>query len=153
MGRAIFDHLAHPSGWHRRPVAMLPRSCWYGERASSVRQRWMMRPNGLRTVSRRRFLHLAMLGAGLTAASSMLAACGQSAPAAPAKPAESKPAAAAPAAKTDSKPADSTAAKPAAGAATKGGTLTVGIYQEPPTFDPHVSGSATAGRVMRHIFD
>ena len=35
----------------------------------------------------------------------------------------------------------------------KGGTLTVGIYQEPPTLDPHVSGSATAGRVIRHIFD
>ena len=112
-----------------------------------------MGPNSLRTVSRRRFLHLAMLGAGLTAASSMVAACGQSAaPAAPAKPVESTPAAAAPAAKpAEGKPAE--AAKPAAGTPAKGGVLTVGIYQEPPTFDPHVSGSATAGRVMRHIFD
>jgi len=116
-----------------------------------------MGPSGLRTVSRRRFLHLAMLGTGLTVASSMLAACGQgTAPAAPAKPAESKPAESKPAAAAPAapaKPADGTAAKPAAGTPTKGGTLTVGIYQEPPTFDPHVSGSATAGRVMRHIFD
>src|SRR5215207_3598413 len=125
-----------------------------------------MGPNGLRAVSRRRFLHRAMLGVGLTAASSLLAACGQNAPAAPAKPAEtkpaeskpaeSKPAAAAPAA-APAKPAE--AAKPAdakpaaADAPVKGGVLTVGIYQEPPTLDPHVSGSATAGRVIRHIFD
>src|SRR5438045_1984243 len=109
-----------------------------------------MRPIGSRTLSRRRLLHLAMLGAGLTATSSMLAACGQSAAPAPAKPAESKPAAAAPA---QTAPAPAKDAAPAAGTPTKGGLLTVGIYQEPPTLDPHVSGSATAGRVMRHIFD
>jgi peptide/nickel transport system substrate-binding protein len=81
-----------------------------------------------------------MLGTGLSAASSLLSACAPAAPpAAPANSAATTPAqAAAP-------------AKPPAGP-TKGGTLTVGIYQEPPTLDPHVSGSATAGRVMRHIF-
>jgi peptide/nickel transport system substrate-binding protein len=102
-----------------------------------------------------------MVGAGLTAASSLLAACGQSAAPAPSKPAESSAPASKPA---ESKPAEAAkpadAAKPAAGAApaaagspVKGGTLTVGIYQEPPNLDPHVSGSSTAGRVMRHIFD
>src|SRR5262245_41674009 len=119
-----------------------------------------MGPNGLRAVSRRRFLHRAMLGIGLTAASSLLAACGQSAPAAPAKPAESKPAESKPAESKPAAPAPAAApakpadAKPAAtDAPVKGGVLTVGIYQEPPTLDPHVSGSATAGRVIRHIFD
>jgi peptide/nickel transport system substrate-binding protein len=116
-----------------------------------------MQLNGPRQTSRRRFLQVALLGGGLTAVSSLLAACGQSAaPAAPSKPAESKPAeskpaAAAPAAATTSAPAKDAA--PAAGTPTKGGVLTVGIYQEPPTLDPHVSGSATAGRVIRHIFD
>ncbi len=81
-----------------------------------------------------------MVGTGLTAASSLLAACGLGAPqAAPATPAVTP----------------NTGPAPASAASTpiKGGTLTVGIYQEPPTIDPHVSGSATAGRVMRHIFD
>jgi peptide/nickel transport system substrate-binding protein len=96
---------------------------------------------GSHPVSRRRLLQLLMLGTGLTAGSSLLAACAPAAPqAAPAKPAAATPASAA-------------APATAAGTPAKGGTLTVGIYQEPPTLDPHVSGSATAGRVMRHIFD
>jgi peptide/nickel transport system substrate-binding protein len=98
-----------------------------------------------RSISRRRVLQLLMLGTGLTAGSSLLAACGTAGP-----PAAAGPTSAAGA----TTPAQSGAApaKPAGGP-TKGGTLTVGIYQEPPTLDPHVSGSATAGRVMRHIFD
>ena len=94
-----------------------------------------------RTVSRRRFLHLAIVGGGVTAVGSLLAACGPSAP-------QGSPAA--PPASTSS---TGTGAVSAPSGPVKGGTLTVGIYQEPPTLDPHVSGSATAGRVMRHIFD
>jgi len=107
-----------------------------------------------RTLSRRGFLRLASIGIGAAAASSLLAACAPAAspaaPAAPAKPADSKPAAPAAGAVTS---APAPAAPAASGSPVKGGTLTVGIYQEPPNLDPHVSGSSTAGRVMRHIFD
>lgn len=96
-------------------------------------------------ISRRRLLQLATLGSSVTAISSLLAACGPGAPQA------------APAATTVPGAGAASKATPAAATTStgpvKGGTLTVGIYQEPPTFDPHVSGSATAGRVMRHMFD
>jgi peptide/nickel transport system substrate-binding protein len=90
-------------------------------------------------------LRLLMIGTGLTAASSVLAACGPAAPQAAPAATQAAPGAAAPTA--------ANAVPAAATSPVKGGLLTVGIYQEPPTFDPHVSGSATAGRVMRHIFD
>ncbi len=99
-----------------------------------------MQVSGSPFVSRRRVLQLLLLGTGLTAGSSLLAACAPAAPqAAPASSAAATPA-------TTGLPAGS-------GTPIKGGTLTVGTYQEPPTLDPHVSGSATAGRIMRHIFD
>jgi len=101
-----------------------------------------MKVRTMQRMTRRHLLQVAIVGSGLAAGSSLLAACGPSAPqATQATPGVSAPSSGA------------TPAAAAAGTPVKGGTLTVGIYQEPPTLDPHVSGSATAGRVMAHIFD
>jgi peptide/nickel transport system substrate-binding protein len=114
--------------------------------------------------SRRGFLQaFGLLSAGLA----LSAACGQQAPAAPARPAEPKPAetkpaeAAKPAATTApaAKPAEAArpadAPKPAASGETpkKGGTLRVGFYVEAATMDPHLSGSKIDRQVYHNIFE
>lgn len=93
-------------------------------------------------VSRRSLMRAVAAFGGAAAVAPWLAACG-GAGQAPSAPAGSGGAA----------PAASPAAAASGGAPVKGGAIAVGIYQEPPNLDPHVSGSNTAQRMMRQLFD
>src|SRR5438045_3197195 len=83
-------------------------------------------------VSRRTLLRAVAAAGGAAAVGPMLQACGGSAPAQSGGAPAGGPAASSPVAANETP--------------VQGGTLTMGIYQEPPNLDPHVSGSATAGR-------
>ena len=121
--------------------------------------------------SRRRFLSISAVGAG----AAILAACGDTAPAAP----TSAPAAATTSGNAATAPAPTRAATGVAGTTgttapamaaagggvpgpapttdptkvKQGGTLTWASYNEPNTLDPHVSSSRHDYQVEKHIFD
>jgi peptide/nickel transport system substrate-binding protein len=117
----------------------------------------MQGPSTSPRLDRRLFLRrsLALVGTGLAASSSLLAACTSAPPAAaPSKPAESKPAdaakPAAPAAKTDAKPAAPAAKE---GEPVRGGNLLFVHQQIPTSMDANVWTATNAARIMRQIYD
>ncbi len=97
-----------------------------------------MQPYDRYTLSRRQLLLRSLGGLGAVALGSLMAACGGGAP----------PQAGAPGSASS---AASSAAAPAA--PTKGGSLVVGLDQEPPTMDPHASPSAITFFITNSVFE
>ena len=107
-------------------------------------------------ISRRQFL---IRTAHLSLAAPLLAACATQAPAAPAattsEPVAATPAAASPTAQADAQtpaPAEATAA-PAAAPAQAGGTLTIGVVEEPETLNPLITQLVTSFNILAGVID